>query len=148
MAESNKPEGNITETGINEGFEPELAPVMEKSSPPVSPPPSIRKESQESVRTPTRPRSSGEGTGLRPNRRFPATPSTHASGDDRFRDSTGTELHPKSHFSLSSLSDFNGSEDSHTERRFLRHYEELESHCIGNTTMISMNNSKIRFPIS
>jgi hypothetical protein len=119
-------EPNITVTMASE--EPV---VEEKPSPPISPPQS-RMASEESIRTPTRPRSPIE-TALRPIRRFPATPSSHASGDDRVRDSTWTEVHPKSHFSLSTLSDFNGSEDSHTERRFLRHYEELESHCTGNS---------------
>src|SRR5579862_586534 len=90
-----------------------------------SPPPSSRRFSEESLRTPGR----ASDAAFRPSRRFPATPS---SADDRRRESTGTEIRPKSHISLSSLSDFNGSEDSHTERRFLRHYEELESRCSGN----------------
>jgi len=97
--------------------------------PPVlSPPESPRKMSEESAE----PRMSPESP-LRRARRFPATPSTFHSGDHRRRESAGEETsRAKSPVSvISSISDFNGSEDSHTERRFLRHYEELESHCSG-----------------
>lgn len=92
---------------------------------PISPPPS--NTSRESLETPTKPQESRE-TSLQQIRRFTATPSPHASGG---RSVSVDPLREKSPMSLSSLSDFDGSEASHTERRFLRLYEELDSHCSG-----------------
>lgn len=136
-AESTAAGSNIAVMASTESLreEPRIATSFdEKSNPsitPDSPRPVSSKVSRESVRTPTKGKSSSEAA-FRPSRRFPTTPSTHASADDRRRGSVGDEIRPISPVSLSSLSDFNGSEDSHTERRFLRHYEELESHCTGN----------------
>jgi hypothetical protein len=67
-----------------------------------------------------------EESPLRRQRRFPTTPSSYHSDP---RDEVDRAKSPVE--SLSILSDFNGSEDSHAERRFLRHYEELESYCSG-----------------
>lgn len=50
----------------------------------------------------------------------------------------------KSPMSLSSLSDYDGSEASHTERRFLRLYEELEAHSSGIKILIAFTNLKNR----
>ena len=100
---------------------------------PISPPRSSRKGSHDSFTTQTRQTQSNASTPLRPIRKFPATPSTRASLDDRRISHSGvSDIHrEKTPASLLSLSDYNGSEDSHTERRFLRQYEELESHCSG-----------------
>ena len=92
---------------------------------PISPPPS--NTSRESLETPTKPQESPE-TPLRRIRKFTASPSTHASEK---RSLSVDLLREKSPASLSSLSDFDGSEASHAERRFLRLYEELEAHCSG-----------------
>lgn len=100
---------------------------------PYSPPRSSRKGSHESVNTQTRMTQSNASTPLRPLRKFPASPSTRASLDGRGPSHSGVTdlLREKTPASLLSLSDYNGSEDSHTERRFLRQYEELESRCSG-----------------
>ena len=96
----------------------------------ISPPPSSR-NSLESLSTPSRLPEPPDNP-LRKGRRLPATPSSRASGDRPRSTSAAPDTIPeKSLVSLSSLSDFGGSEDSHAERRFLRHYEELESHCTG-----------------
>lgn len=92
---------------------------------PISPPPS--NTSRESLELPAKPQESPD-TPLQRIRKFTATPSTHAS---RGRSLSVDLLREKSPASLSSLSDFDGSEASHTERRFLRLYEELDSHCTG-----------------
>ena len=100
---------------------------------PLSPPRSSRKGSHESVTTHLRQTQSNASTPLRLIRKFPATPSTRASLDDRRVSHSGADdIHrEKTPASLLTLSDYNGSEDSHTERRFLRQYEELESRCSG-----------------
>jgi hypothetical protein len=100
---------------------------------PISPPPSSRNSSHESIPTPVKRPESPESP-LRRIRRRTATPSTHASGSHQTRGSMSgvTDIRrEKSPISLSSLSDYDGSEASHTERRFLRLYEELEAHCSG-----------------
>lgn len=104
--------------------------LMSTASPISLPRTSSRKESHESVTTQTRQTTqSNTSTPLRPLRKFPAASSTRASLDVH---SGVSDYHrEKSPASLLSLSDYNGSEDSHTERRFLRQYEELESHCKG-----------------
>lgn len=104
----------------------------EKVVTPISPPPSSRNTSRESLPTPTKRHESPE-TPLHRIRRLTATPSTHASGSNPRRSMSGAPdlRREKSPISLSSLSDYDGSEASHTERRFLRLYEELEVHCSG-----------------
>ena len=92
---------------------------------PISPPPS--NTSRESLETPTKPQESPE-TPLQRIPEFTATPSTHASGGPSL---SVDLLREKSPMSLSSLSECDESEASHTERRFLRLYEELELHCSG-----------------
>ena len=106
---------------------------VESRAPPISPPLSSLTPSRESILTTTQPLESTD-LPLKPGKRLPATPSSHASGDrrpsmsGRLRISRG-----KSPETLSSLSSFDESEASHAERRFLRLYEELESHCSGTT---------------
>lgn len=119
-----------TSTGFLDAIPEKLELSRELSREPISPPPSSRPTSGESLRT-TLKRDELPGTPLRPIRRLPTTPSTHASEDKRrhsLLDAAET-VREKSLVSLSSLSDFDGSEASHTERRFLRLYEELESQC-------------------
>ena len=88
-----------------------------------------RSPSQESITTPTR-RGIYSNLPFRHARRLSATPSAHderrpsLSAREPIREKSATT-------SLSSLSDYNGSEASHTERRFIRHWEELESHATG-----------------
>ena len=98
----------------------------------ISPPPS--NTSRESLESPTKTQELPE-TPFRRIRNFTPTPSTNASGGHHRRRSLSIDLlREKSPMSLSSLSEFDGSEASHTERRFLRLYEELESRCSGTSS--------------
>jgi hypothetical protein len=102
----------------------------------ISPLQSSRNPSHDSLVTPTKGGQSKEGTPLRRIRRLPASPSSCTSEDVLRRMSGPTDIsREKSPSSLLSLSDYDGSEDSHTDRRFLRHYEELESHCSGTASL-------------
>jgi hypothetical protein len=99
---------------------------------PSSPPDSSESHNQshgpshESTPSPSYGRSSSDFP-FRRIRRLSATP----SAPDERRVSGREPFHEKSSISLSSLSDYNGSEASHTERRFRRHWEELDSHSTG-----------------
>ena len=110
-----------------------LETITEKLEPcvsPISPPPSSHNSSRESLVTPSKQHDSPESP-LRRIRRVTATPLTQAS-ESRSMSEAPNLRREKSPISLSSLSDYDGSEASHTERRFLRLYEELEAHCSGN----------------
>ena len=96
---------------------------------PISPPPSSR-NSNESIAA-SSPQAASE-TPLRPSRRLPGSPSpTVPEGRRRSMSVLMEASREKSPESLLTLSDYNGSEESHAERRFNRQCEELESHCTG-----------------
>ena len=109
--------------------------VSESNVSPISPP-SSRNASHESLATPNKQQELPE-TPLRRIRRVSGTSPATGSVDNRRRIISGGPdvLGEKSLMSLETLSDFDGSEASHTERRFLRLYEELESHCLGTKTI-------------
>jgi hypothetical protein len=124
----------VLESPSSTGFVDTVQEKFETSVGPISPPPSSRNTSHESLPT-SSPRPGTIETPLRPGRRLPASPSTQASTQGRRRSISGAPetTREKSPGSLLSLSDYGGSEDSHAERRFLRQCEELESHCSGIT---------------
>ena len=117
--------------------------LLSTTATPISPPRTAR--SHDSVTSQARHTTAAQSTTstpLRvPLRKFPATPSTQgrASLDAHTGVSDYYHREDKTPASLLSLSDYNGSEDSHTERRFLRQYEELESHCKGNPPQSSQS---------
>jgi hypothetical protein len=113
----------------NEATEKQSPTVFSNYSPTSQNLPS-RSPSHESITTPTRRGIYSDLPPFRHARRLSATPSAHderrpsLSAREPIREKSATT-------SLSSLSDYNGSEASHTERRFIRHWEELDSHATG-----------------
>jgi hypothetical protein len=109
--------------------------IPEKDSPIVTP--TSQNRHSQSLSAEWSPSPSSNDTPLRRFRRLSATPSTHATStqatldDQRISFAIREPLREKSVTTLSSLSDYNGSEASHTERRFIRHWEELETHSTG-----------------
>jgi hypothetical protein len=126
------PSNIVPESPSSTGFLDVISENLEPSKEPMTPPLTSRPTSRESLGTKTK-RDDTTESPLRPGRRLPTTPSSHASEDKRRRSLADAAdiIREKSPVSLSSLSDYDGSEASHTERRFLRLYEELESHCSG-----------------
>ena len=102
---------------------------------PTTPPASSR-SSQESLGDPTKSTPGSSDTPLRPSKRLPTSPTSTPArpsweGHRRSLSAVPETIREKSPASLLTLSDYDGSETSHTERRFLRLYEELDSHCSG-----------------
>lgn len=106
---------------------------------PRTPSASSRNTSQESLRTPTKSTPGSSEAPLRPSKRLPQSPTSTPArpsweGHRRSLSAVPETIREKSPASLLTLSDYDGSETSHTERRFLRLYEELDSHCSGTIT--------------
>jgi len=103
---------------------------------PRTPSASSRNTSQESFQSPTKSTPGSSDTPLRPSKRLPTSPTSTPArpsweGHRRSLSAVPETIREKSPASLLTLSDYDGSEASHTERRFLRLYEELDSHCSG-----------------
>ena len=103
---------------------------------PRTPSASSRNTSQESLRTPTKSTPGSSEAPLRPSKRLPSSPTSTPArpsweGHRRSLSAVPETIREKSPASILTLSDYDGSETSHTERRFLRLYEELDSHCSG-----------------
>jgi len=95
------------------------------------------RNSQESLGDPTKSTPGSSDSPLRPSKRLPTSPTSTPArpsweGHRRSLSAVPETIREKSPASLLTLSDYDGSETSHTERRFLRLYEELDSHCSGN----------------
>ena len=95
------------------------------------------RNSQESLGDPTKSTPGSSDTPLRPSKRLPTSPTSTPGrpswdGHRRSLSAVPETIREKSPASLLTLSDYDGSETSHTERRFLRLYEELDTHCSGN----------------
>src|SRR5271155_4705644 len=95
------------------------------------------RNSQESLGDPTKSTPGSSDTPLRPSKRLPTSPTSTPArpsweGHRRSLSAVPETIREKSPASLLTLSDYDGSETSHTERRFLRLYEELDTHCSGN----------------
>jgi hypothetical protein len=119
----------VPETPLSTGFLDVIQEKVEDTADPISPPPSSQKSDDSLPRRPLQ--LEVTETPFRPSRRLPPSPSTSPQDTNRSTSRPPETIREKSPISLSSLSDYNGSEDSHAQRRFLRHYEELESHCSG-----------------
>ena len=103
---------------------------------PRTPSASSRNTSQESLRSPSKSTPGSSDTPLRPSKRLPISPTSTPArpsweGHRRSLSAVAETIRETTPASLSTLSDYDGSEASHTERRFLRLYEELDSHCSG-----------------